>query len=341
MQRNILGALALLSVPALASFPVVDEVAFSPAKGLNLTTTFDQVTNFTLTGQDVSITVGGEEQEQEPPEIGLEMDQSEHKVWTDSFEAVDDEGQATVLKRTYDELSSASITTFTDPEGEENVTEDEGESELEGATVVFKWDGDDEEYSVAFDEKEEEGDEDLLEELEFDAFLQVFLPGDDVSEGDTWDIEVDAFNQLSAPGGDLSIVEGDEEEDDDDFGDQFEENLDGSIKGEYKGMREEDGVEYAVIFVSAELETTVEQDQDLPFEGVEGTSVGSYAFVLELEGELLWNVQAGHAISFEFAGSLELEIEEETKFEAPQVGEIVAIESRSMEGEIKIELSVE
>jgi len=340
MQRPLLGALALLSVPALASFPVVDEVAFAPSKGLSLTTTFGQFTSFNLTGQEVSVTVGGEDQEQEPPDIGLAMEQSEHKVWTDSFEAVED-GQATTLKRTYDELGSESTTTFTDPEGNEDVTEDEGESELEGASVVFKWDSDDESYTVAFHEDDEDGDEDLLEELEFDAFLLGFLPEDEVSEGDTWEIELEAFNQLSSPGGDLAIIEGDEEEDDDDFGDQFEENLEGDIKGEYKGMREEDGVEYAVIFVTAELETNVEQDKPLPFEGVEGTSVGTYAFVLELEGELLWNVKAGHAASFTFGGDMELEIEEETKFEAPQVGEIVAIETRTMEGKLKIDLAVE
>ena len=95
------------------------------------------------------------------------------------------------------------------------------------------------------------------------------------------------------------------------------------------------------VSVAAVAETTVEQENDLPFEGVEGTSVGLYSFVLELEGELLWDVKAGHAASFTFAGDIELEIEEETKFEAPQVGEIVAIESRTMEGDLKIEFTVE
>ena len=342
MNRSILSALALLSVPALASFPAVDEIAFSPVEGLRLTTTFDQVTSFSLVDQSTELTVGGEAQDAADMEIGLELDQSEHKVWTDTFEALED-GQTTILKRTFDELSSESVTKFTPPGGEEDVTEDEGESELEGSTVVFKWDSEDEEYTVAFDEEEADGDEDLLEKLEFDAFLVGFLPEEDVSEGDTWDIDLEAFNQLSSPGGDLAIIEDDDEEedDDDDFTNQFEENLEGTLQGEYKGVREIDGESYAVIFVTAELETEVEQESDFPEEGVEGTVVETYSFILELEGELLWNVKAGHAVSFTFAGDMEVVIEEESRFEVPQVGEIVAIDTRSMEGEIHIELSVE
>ena len=90
MQRPLLGALALVSAPALASFPAVDELAFAPAQGLTLTTTIDQTVSFTLTDQETTVTVAGEEQEQDPATVSMSTSQRDHIVWTDSFESVED-----------------------------------------------------------------------------------------------------------------------------------------------------------------------------------------------------------------------------------------------------------
>jgi hypothetical protein len=338
MHRLAIPALALVSVPALASLPTVDEIALAPSEGLALITTFDETMEMSVTEMAMTLTVDGEELEQELPDIEMTQRQSTHIVWSDAFETVED-GLTSELKRTYDEISRESETAFTNQEGDEEKSTDNGQSELEGVTVVFQWEPDEEIYEAHCEDAEV--DEDLLAELEFDAYLTGLLPPDDVSEGDEWQIDIEVFNRLGNPGGDPAIVMNDEEDDDNDTNEQLEENLEGTMRGEYAGLREVDGVTLAEILISAELETYFEQDGDLPYEGVEGTMLSEARFVFDLEGTLLWNIQAGHPVSFEIAGDIVVNTEREMTYEAPQAGEIISVEERTLEGTLKFKTTFE
>jgi len=309
----LVRALGLTLAPAILSAPVA-ELSFAPAEGGQINVEFSQVFEVELSGMEFSM--NGEEMEGgELPEVIIRDEEA--ILFTDAFVSVDDE-RPLVVQRTYETLSKFSVQTVTTPDGDEQELEDPGTSELEGATVAFTWDADEEEYVASF--PDDEGDEDLLEDLAFQGYLQDVLPGGAPEEGDRWELDLELFDAITEPCGDLSFVmeSDDDEDDDDDWGEQFSDNLDGEFFAEYSGTRDEDGTSVAVFTLTAEITTEIIKEKESEGEH-EGSSfsvvnTNTFAFEFEMEGELLWDVAANRPYSLGFAGDVTFEIEDLTEY---------------------------
>ena len=268
------------------------EIRFAPAEGLVLEKTFTTVSETESEGEDgrrSSSTSGSFERT---------------LVVVDKYEAVDEE-RVTRLVRTYDEISGESENrmTFGDSENESSATIS---SDVEGATVVFTWDEDEEEHRPSSDDLDDE----VLPRLVFDLDFTALLPEGEVEQGDSWSLDYETYRVVMDPWGELPFdyetsdgqtIPGNE--DDDEFASEVDETHDGELVVTFAGTREEDGATVAVLELEGELET--ERTVDASRETERG-QFSTHSEILEtrtLKGEALWDLEAGHL------SSLELEVE--------------------------------
>lgn len=194
-------------------------------------------------------------------------------------------------------------------------------SELEGTTVTFKWDADEEEYVVSFTDGE--GDEDLLEGLTADMDLRSLLPDGEVDVDDEWEVDISAFSAVLAPSGNLKLLPENVDAGmmgmNSNFGsmsDWFQEEVSGEVTATFRGTREsEDGTPLGVIEVVIEIENAVDmtdmileamEEAELPPE-VQDMEIDhmDIEVAVEAEGTLLWNLEEGRAQSFSLSGDFE------------------------------------
>lgn len=332
--------LALIPAPLLAAIPPAAgdrALAFGPEQGTVLSETYTQDYQIELVELELVVTIDGEEQAREEPDIELTIRSSETVEFTDEYLGVE-QGAVTRLRRTYDALASESSQELVDEEGEAVESERSGMSVLEQESVLFEWDDDEVGYRASYEGDESEEIEDLLDELEAESVPARFLPDGDVDEGDEWEVDVATFNHLSSPGGYLAIEDG--EERDSDFEEQFDENIEGEISAVWEETRTIDGIEHAVIVIRGELATEIEQVEELELGEAEGTSSTQYEFEFELDGTLLWNLEARHGVSLELSGDVRVSVEETQEISAPS-GEVELLEARVLEGEIEFAVEVE
>lgn len=336
---SLARALPLLLAPAALSTTVAD-YRFTPEEGSEVTIEFRQVFQVELV--DMTLSFNGEEidlGEMGTPEFEL-FDEEELSI-RDSFVKVG-EDRPSVVHRSYDELAKMSRQSGSGPDGEEHTMEDPGESDLEGTTVVFTWDADEETYVPSF--LDEDGDEDLLEDLEFQGYLWDVLPDGEVEEGDRWEVDATFFDVLSEPCGDLHFVleSEDGEDEDDDWGEQFNDNLEGEFYVTFAGTRDEDGVQVAVFTLEAEVSTEIvkeeEIDDEIQGESISGTTSSTFSFDFEMEGELLWNIAANRPYHVTFSGDVEFEIDQESEVETPG-GELTQTQIQTFEGTVELTTS--
>ena len=170
--------------------------------------------------------------------------------------------------------------------------------------MVFTWSGEEGEHEVAYAEGEE-GDEEDLEGLEEDMDLRGILPDGAVEPGASWDVELGVFDSLMLLGGDVVLLAGEEEEE---LlgGDELEENLDGAFRATLLELREQDGVRLAALRLEVDVKTW--SDEEVAEEGDEemGEMSGTERteMAVEAEGELLWDLEHGHALSLALEGTL-------------------------------------
>jgi hypothetical protein len=268
--------------------------------GTKVTKTYENALSMEL--QSISIEFGDEEQEvpdEQLPEVTIE--DNELVVFTDEYLAVEG-GRGARIARTFDSLEDSSSQTVSMPDGQGGEDLTEGESELTGTTVVFTWDEDEEGYAAAFGE-DEEADADLLEGLEGDADFLFMFPGEEIEVGDSWEVEAEVFTLITSPSGDLKIDSEDESDDDDEFGEQFEDNLSGEFEVTLESI--EDGV--AKVVFEGVVETEIELDREAPEEAPEGLELfQGFEFSFDVSGTLLWNMEAGIAISMEMEADVEM-----------------------------------
>jgi len=307
-HRLILG-LTLLTLPLTAFTWRGDKVAFTPAEGatvskeLSLEATFyldDLVAS--LDGQEMPTDQAGDEGLLVDATIGV----------TDEYVKVDG-SKVLTLRRTFDELSLEG--------GQEGKTEAaEQFSELEDATVEFQWDAESGEYVARYPE-DEEGNEDLLENLYADMDLLALLPDGEVSIDDTWEVSGDGLKAVFLPGG----VPGMESPDDpqgEEIGEIFKEELTTQledafgefvIRCKYVGSRDEGEVLVGEISfeyegkASIDLSEAIQRVIDLLGEqmgGVEADVVATVDLEFEGKGTLLWNLAKGHVHAFDMKGDI-------------------------------------
>lgn len=254
------------------------------------------VTTWDMDLEGLSVTVDGEDI-RAGDDLSIEQDERQRIEFVDSYREVKD-GRATELVRHFETLESESTTDTTSAE-ESDLVEQSKTSALEGLEVVFRWDDEEAAYTAEF--LGDGGDGELLEELEQDADLGGFLPEQEPDVDSTWTVGVGEVRKLLSPSGDLSFVDEDGEDDDDDgLAEQFEDNMTGEFAATYRGTREVDGREVALIELVGEFET------DAELEGEDGVS-GTAALTMTLEGELLWDLAGGHFRSIRLSGPCEIE----------------------------------
>lgn len=302
------------SIPALLLLRPADEVAFAPREGARLTKTFKVELEINL--DDMEVTINGESPPGGIPEIESTTNVTVQTTVTDTYVAARD-GRATELRRTFDELSSDTETSVKNPFQGSQDFEVGASSELEGKTVVFKWNGESEEYDVSFAEDDADADEELLVDLAEDMDLRAFLPGRPVSEGDSWQVEPARLVSVLAPGGDLKMIPeelpGGMEMPGNDLGlaDQLG-DLEGSCTATYRGVREVGGRRAGVIALSIDVKST-KDITELMMEAAEANKPEGMGFEQEiqsadvesefkLEGELLWDLEAGTLLSLDLSG---------------------------------------
>ncbi|MBM3986813.1 MAG: hypothetical protein FJ294_02510 [Planctomycetes bacterium] len=220
---------------------------------------------------------------------------------------------------------------------------------VDGETIVFEWSKSQGAYVLAF--KDGTGDESRLELLSADMHLRSLLPGRELEVGATWQLEpqalvpalllgYDAATLGATAGGEQGLAQSAE---------ALAPLLDGLLAGfrarcEYVGSREQDGRKLA------EMKLAIESDGELDLRDAlrglltEQDSLGE----LDLEvrsatgqlgvrgtGSLLWDLDAGHAHSFELDGDIELVARLDAALSDEQGGE----HSVSAEIELLVELA--
>jgi hypothetical protein len=295
-----------------------EKVAFQPEPDSVLRKDFTTESELTLdalslivNGQDVGGMIG---------QVEVSVRQETRISVTDAYKAVAG-GRPTELLRTFETLTSQ-MTMEVSPAPDE-VPEFSGKSELEGKTVAFRWDEEEQQYERSF--HEQEGDQALLDDLEEDMDLRVFLPHAEVSAGDTWSVELARLEPVAMPGGNLRLLPEDMDFDAQDlevFEELFEELagslgelLEGECKCTYKGTREEGGVQSAEVAIELEIAVTLDLSAfldkvirtaiDESGAGEEVSfSIDTADLNLDFEGEgtLLWNLGAGRMQSFQITG---------------------------------------
>jgi len=314
------AALTLALCASSYSAPA-DSVEFRPSGDDALIKTFDQTTSMVI--DDMVMVMNGQEMPPEMMPSDLETSTAMHFVVSDQYSGVG-EGRAAKLRRSYEELSS--VTEFSasmpPPLGDMDESMD-GISELEGMTVVFAYDEDDEEYQVGFAEEFEDEDEALLDDLWEDMDLRALLPAGAVSEGDSWRVDNELMSSLLAPGGNLKIMPEEANEmmgmgPGGDFSNMagMMGEFEGTSTGTYQGAREVDGREVGVIAVQVAVHSASDVTDMLrqAMESMDVENLGEMEMDFESadvemafdgEGELLWDLEGGHFHSFEMELDLE------------------------------------
>ena len=302
-MKHLLLATPLLLLPADAGLEL------APEANLALTKTFTGTVQ--LEGGDLEVVMDGQPVPAEfLPDLEVTSTDRTEVVFTDRYVRTAD-GRVLELVRTFDELSEEHTGTQTmsgqgmDDEAE---TSTEADSELEGESVRFTWDADDEAYGVDFERGEDGGDDHLLEGLVASADLTAFLSEDEVGQGDRWTVPAEAFAELFQPSGDVAMeFSGDEA--DTYNSDDVEFEFDGELDVKYASSHARGGQELAVLSIEGEVELSIEVPTTLDaIPVVDGTAMQTLVHKMTLEGELVWNLSAGHAVSIELGGPVEAEM---------------------------------
>ncbi len=323
---NISTALGLsLALPFLLAGNVpATRLVFAPAAGTSLSKSFESKSTLTLDDMQMTGLPGA------APEI--EMDMKIDQTWSviDDYTKMTD-GRPSVLVRTFDAIGSKvdmSMSMEFMGQAQENSTNVEGKSELEGKKVVFTWDAKESAYTKAFDPTGPE--EKLLDGLTEDADFRALLPNKEVAENDEWSVDTKELSAVFNPCGNLSIVPEEKDGEDPLMGsnglDSMSElmtAIEGEAKARFAGMREVEGQSYAVIAV----EFKVKSQADLTEKVKEQMESSGQELPVTLEkvdmewssegkGELLWNVKEGHFVSFEMDAETTLKSVEEMSIDA-------------------------
>jgi len=313
MKHKQYTAAVLLIAPALlASTARNTEVGFGPSAGTAISMTFENEMEISL--DEMTMLMSG--QEMDGGGMSMDTTASTRLSVTDVYAEVGD-GRPTKLVRTFDEIGAQTAMTGSHPMMGEMSQESEGTSELEGLSVVFTWDADEEEYSVAFAD-DSSGDDELLEGLEEALDMRAVLPDGEVAEGDSWEVDPQVIRTLLAPGGSTKV----ELESDGEGGmggpqpspNEFLGELEGEVTAQFTGTRAaDDGRNVGAISLTIEVSSArdmadfmADMMEDMPEQPGMEMEFNSmdYEFTFEGEGVLLWDLEAGVLHSMEISGEV-------------------------------------
>lgn len=324
------AAPALLSLPLLlAAAPIVAELGFQPPEGAKATRDYSIGIDFEL--GDLTVIADGQDMSEMMPgdfdgKAELSMQTQDHFVRSAG-------GRALELIRTY-----ASIEASMEAGGE--AQDMGGSDDLEGKSVRFLWNEEENDYDVAYHECE--GEESDLASVGADMDLSVLLPGKAVEVGDVWTVGADQIAAVLLFG---SKLEDDEAEDEvfQTIMAEIEGQLDAMLESfklscEYKGERDEGGVKVGVIGLDLvgegelDLEPVVRavmDSQPIPVEVDLSFDAASLGLSFTGKGELLWNVERGLLHAFDLGADVELTVDLDVGVDAEG-------ESHEMQAEVEL-----
>jgi hypothetical protein len=334
MADRVLGGtdmktLALSACAALAALaaPGPESVRWAPESGTSLKRVFEAHHKLELSA--ATLTVDGQEIEgEELPE--WRIDYSERVAVTDRIGELG-QGVPLELERTFDELW-----TEVQHAGEafEEQESSRSSSPLEGVTVRFLWDEEEERHDV---ESEEELDAELLGGLVEDMDLRAFLPADEVEEGDTWEAGSRAFLDYMWPGGLLGFRDDEEPDElDAELNQALYDNAEGTTRVTFDGLRTEDDRRLAVLRLEIEVQAEAGLEVEEPMPGTQ-----TFRLEREVAGELLWDLEAGRLHSLSVEGDGRETYRYEVSGEDEEGVEHELVEQREFEGSVSYSASVE
>jgi len=333
-----------------------EKIAFHPEAGSTLHKTFLVNADFSL--DELSVVVDGQDVGGMLGSLEITAQQETRYEVTDEYQELA-EGRPKKLARTFDGLGSQfHMSLSSEMGGGDQDQEMKSSSELEGETVVFSWNDEKGAYDITF--KDGKGDADLLEDLKEDMDLRSLLPSNEVSKDDTWKVELKDLQALAMPGGDLSLLPENSEVDPEqldmfkdmfgDLGQNLADLLEGECTCTFRGVREESGSRLADIGVELKIACTIDLTEffDKVMEKVMERAGGGDMPEISIEtadlnldydgvGTLLWDLQTGHAHSFQISGDADLALDFSVSVEAQ--GESHAAEaSLELSGTVKQEV---
>lgn len=355
------GALGLVETRELVCRRA-ESIRFAVEEGASSTKTFTFRGEF----ETALVDIGVSGMEVEVPEVEMSAKWSRKIVVEDEYRALR-AGAPKELVRSFEDLAHEFECSI-DISGSELSHQEEGEldaaSALEGTRVLFTWNDDTEVYDKRYVD-EEDGDVELLEELEEDMDLRALLPEGEVDAGDDWQIAPSAFLTVLQPGGDLGLELGRGETErssemsaaglDPRMAGALEAFLgtpsdDSEVSAKLVEVREVDGRRIAIVALTAELETSSNRTElyeawmrqyDPDEEGVVvELQEALVTCECKLAGELAWDVEAGRARSLELAGDAIVTLKRSVSVDLD--GQQVEVEMElEMEGELSMSATFE
>lgn len=226
-------------------------------------------------------------------------------------------GRPTRFVRTYTDLGGGGKLTLR-PEGSPKQREEDAVlvSPLRERSVDFQWVPEEGDWGRSWSRVHAE--EEWLAEIHGDMDLLALLPAGEVAEGDTWDVPIEAVRSLLAPGGNHLItprtpnvfsrtievgVGGD-------FSEVLGDQLAGRLTARLAGVANEQGVRLARVELRIEGLQSIRDRTELwrtsmpREERREEARLVSVLleYSLDAEGELVWDLDAGHARSLQLSG---------------------------------------
>jgi hypothetical protein len=288
MQRFLLAA--TLSIPLLLRSDRADEPRFAVGPASTLRKAFEHDLKVDSTAVRIYV-AGVDELVDGSATIGVTIQDSGRIEVTDEYLAMA-EGRPGRLRRTFDRVESREDQEMRFAMGSgrpdsKNEKKKLQSSDLEGRTVLFSLDRGSGAYAAAF--AAQGGDESLLEGLSEDMDFQFLLPAGKVAPGESWSVEPKACAAIFAPAAISSSWAGRGRPR---LGDRQEirRNLEGRRRRPGR-IREEDGR------TVGSLALTRSRSAGESAQGLESRD-GPFRMQLELTGDLLWDLEAGHFRSF-------------------------------------------
>lgn len=290
----------VLTAPTLAPSGAGDSHSFvAPlAEGTRLDKTFRVRAH--MDSGEFRVFMGGQPvPSQYLPELAFSEEHSIRVEVRDTFGASED-GRLMGFEREYQELAGEGSYIVEVPPEEPEQSDWQRESGLVGERVAFTWDAKAEGYGgelVGGGECPEP-----LDRLQGRMDLQEFLPESEVKTGDTWTVDGQALLELLNPAGRLDLNRSEDEP-----GEAPEPvGCDGEFTVTFKQVWSEEGATLARLEIEGECERTAEQAGDLSRVPVaDGTATDTITWNYQLEGELLWNLDGGHAVRLDLSGSFD------------------------------------
>jgi len=340
--KKLLLLTAVCAPVLLAAALPGSKVKFAPTEGSSVTKTFENKAEFSL--DHMSSSINGQENPA-MPSMTMNFTTNQKIVVTDEY-AANRDGAPKKLKRRFDDIGSdvtMSMKIEVMGESHDQDKTSKSKSQLAGKTVLFTWDGDAKDYKKAFDPASENAD--LLKGLKEDMDLRALLPENEVKEGDEWDVNVKSLASVLGPGGDLSLVPEDKDTNGMDMGmsggmgsmsEMLGEMLEGDAKAKFTGLRDVGGAKMAVIKLTMKIASSKDmtdivkeamKKQKLPAEMEMKFDHMDIDLKIDGEGELVWDMAAGHAHSFEMSGPVHVNMDMSMKIKPPGQGDM-SVEQR-------------